>query len=135
MDTTTIELSTENWQWLNARKLPGYSFDDVITQLRADLEGDVQPPTTDSLPDSLDLPGSDDVLDERRAAIADCYSHLREHGTASKSDFLELVDADAVGYTSRESFWSNCVKGRDSLRALPGVQPPGEGEHTWRHVP
>lgn len=32
-ETTTIEISRENWQRLSGRKRPGDSFDDVITRL------------------------------------------------------------------------------------------------------
>lgn len=133
-EKTTIELSAENWQWLNAQKRPGESFDDVLSRLRT---GDAPEAVSGSqpLPDDLDLPGSGDTLERRRATIARLYDHLQTHGTATKSDFLELVDAEEVGLSTPESFWSNCVKGTDSLRSLPGVDPPGEGEHTWRYSP
>lgn len=135
MGTTTIEISTENWQWLNSQKQPGESFNDVLDRLRGaetstspyQSEGDVE-----QLPDDLDLPGSGDVLDRRRATVARLYALLQERGRAEKGDFLEAVDAEAVGYSSPESFWSNCIKGRDSLKALPGVQPPSEGGRYWR---
>lgn len=82
--------------------------------------------------DALDLPGSGETLAARRDAIRRLYDYLQDQGTAQKSDFLDQIDADAVGYASTGSFWSNCVKGRDSLQSLPGVDAPGEGEHTWR---
>lgn len=82
----------------------------------------------------LDLPGSGDRLERRREAVRALYEHLQEEGTASRSDFLELVDPDEVGYSSAESFWTNLVKARDALKQLPGVEAPGEGEHTWRYV-
>lgn len=135
-ETTNIQVSHRNWRWLNSLKRPNESFDDVLTRLRtgelehADLEAD-----TDHLPTELELPGSGDTRDRRRAAIAQMYQYLQDHGTATKADLLELVDAEPVNYSSRESFWSNCVKGRDTLRALPGVEPPSEGEHTWRYAP
>jgi len=81
----------------------------------------------------LDLPGSGDSLEKRRIAVQTLYNHLKRKGTARRRDFLELVDADAVGYSSVESFWSNCIKGSNSLQSLPGVDPPGEGEHVWRY--
>lgn len=126
-DTTTIEISRENWRWLNQMKDPGDSFNDVLDQLRS---GELQ----DDLPDELDLPGSGATLEAREAAIARLYMYLEEKETASKAELLELIDPDNVGYSSAESFWSNAIKGRDSLRALPGVEAPNEGEHTWRYV-
>jgi len=131
-ETTTIEISTENWQWLNSKKDPGESFDDVLDRIRLD-----QPPNETpliELPDELEIPGSGETLDARRMTLAKIYVHLMREETATKADLLELVDPDRVGYSSRESFWSNSVKGRDTLRVLPGVQAPGEGEHTWRYV-
>jgi len=132
VETTTIEISTENWQWLNEKKKPGESFNDVLNRMRLDEpQGEV--PVL-GLPDELDLPGSGATLQARRAAVARMYAHLQDEETASKADFLELIDPDQVGYSSAESFWENAIKGRDTLRVLPGVQAPNEGEHTWRYV-
>jgi len=131
-DTTTIEISIENWRWLNQMKDPGDSFDDVLDQLRLDEPQEETPLV--GLPDELDLPGSGETLEAREMAIAQLYMYLEEEETASKADLLELIDPENVGYSSTESFWSNAVKGRDSLRALPGVEAPNEGEHTWRFV-
>lgn len=82
----------------------------------------------------LDLPGSGERLERRREAVRTLYEFLQEEGTASRSEFLELVDPEEVGYSSAESFWTNLVKARDALKQLPGVDAPGEGEHTWRYV-
>lgn len=132
-ETTNIQVSVENWQWLNGLKRPNESFDDVLTRLRG---GELEHAHLDAdpahLPGGLDIPGSGDTADRRRAALAQMYAYLQDHGTATKADLLELIDAEDVGYASAESFWANCVKGRDSLRALPGVEPPGQGERTWR---
>lgn len=130
METTTIEISRENWQRLNERKRrPGESFNEVLDRMLADdSSGDQEP----HLPEDLDLPGSGDVLDARREAVARLYGHLRKHGSATKGDFLELVDVDQVGYGSRESFWSNCINATGALSSLPGVRSPGEGGHRWR---
>lgn len=136
-DRTTIEVSIENWQWLNSLKQrPQESFNDVLDRLRT---GKTTPETgitadPDSLPESLDLPGSGETLERRRAAIAQLYAYLQEHGTATKSELLELIDPDDVGYSSAESFWSNAIKGRETLRALPEIDAPGEGERTWRYI-
>ena len=63
------------------------------------------------------------------------YAHLREHETAENDDLLEAVDVDATGYADADSVWANMVKGKDTLRALPGVQKPSPGRTTWRYVP
>lgn len=138
MDTTTIELSQENWRWLNSLKEgPGESFNDVLDRLRgSDVSTSPHRLKTDTpdLPNELDLPGSGDVLEQRRAAIARMYSYLQTEGTAQRDDLLEVVDVDATGYASAASFWSNCIKGKDTLRSLPNVEPPTEGGRTWKYV-
>lgn len=134
-DTTNIQLSVRNWRWLNGMKRPNESFDDVLTRLRTgELEHARLEADSSHLPGELDVPGSGDLQDRRRAAIAQLYQYLQDHGTAKKADLLELIDAEAVSYSSADSFWANCIKGRDTLRSLPGVEPPGEGEHTWRYT-
>ena len=145
METTTIEISVKNWRWLtNQKRRPGESFNDVLDRLRdqggdADAEPEESSGSSDEIepadvPDDLDLPGSGDTYERRREAIARLYGYLRKEGTATRADFLELIEPSDVDYASGASFWSNCVKGRDSLSALEGVEPPGEGEHTWRYT-
>jgi hypothetical protein len=136
-ETTTIEITVENWQWLNSLKRPSESFNDVLDRLRTQdrsdtAQTDESEPTT--ITTDMDLPGSGDTLQKRRATVARLYQHLQQQGTATKSDFLELVEPEEVNYSSAESFWSNCIKARDTLRTLPGVHPPNEGEHTWRYT-
>ncbi len=136
MNNITIRISSQNWQWLNGLKRPGESFNDVLDRLRTgEIENaidDTNNPGT--LPDNLDLPGSGETLERRQATLSRLYNYLQDHGTATKQDLLQLVDPDEVGYASTESFWSNAIKGRDSLRSLPGIEPPAEGERTWRYI-
>lgn len=149
METTTIEISIENWRWLtNQKRRPGESFNDVLDRIRRqpksrsleDTENDARfDPNNEAsvikpaeIPDDLDLPGSGEKYERRREAIARLYAYLREEGTATRADFLQLIDPSDVDYASGASFWSNCIKGRDSLSTLEGVEPPEEGEHTWR---
>lgn len=110
--------------------LPADQLVDDVDQ--DDVELDLVP--NDQIMQLLEeIPGSGDTLEARRDQLLELYQHLRAEGSASRSDFLELVDADRVGYSSAGSYWSNVVKGRDTLRALPGVDAPGEGEHRWRY--
>jgi len=81
------------------------------------------------------LMGSGDVLERRVDAILQMYAHLRDRGTAEKGDLLDAVDPDAVGYADRSSVWANMVKGKDTLRVLPGVRKPSPGKTTWRFDP
>ena len=80
------------------------------------------------------LPGGGDVLEARVNAILAMYEYLQKHGSAEKRDLLSVVDAVAVGYASSDSVWANMVNGHDTLRVLPGVEPPPSGRTEWRYV-
>jgi hypothetical protein len=79
------------------------------------------------------LAGSGDVLEARVNAIVAMYDQLRQEGEATKGELLGVVDAEAVNYAGSDSVWSNMVKGKKTLRALPGVEPPPTGRSTWRY--
>ena len=88
----------------------------------------------------LGLPGSGGKFDARIEATLGLYDHLREKDgeAVTRAELLELVDLDAVGYTSRSSFWTNFIKrnrgqGRDTntLVALPGIEGWGDGKYRY----
>lgn len=81
------------------------------------------------------LAGSGAVLERRVDAVEAMYARLRELGEAEKADLLDVVDVDATGYAHADSVWSNVVKGKDTLAALPGVEKPASGMSTWRYDP
>lgn len=80
-----------------------------------------------------ELAGSGETLDARVDAILAMYGHLRKEGEAEKADFLALVEPETVRYDSRDSVWSNMVKGKETLASLPGVEKPDTGLTTWRY--
>jgi len=81
-----------------------------------------------------ELAGSGDLLDARVEEILSMYDYLWEHGSAEKEDLLDVVDVDAAGYASCGSVWSNMVKGKDTLRVLPGVEKPASGRSEWTYI-
>jgi len=81
------------------------------------------------------LAGEGELLERRVDAVLQMYDYLREHGTAEKGDLLDAVDVDATGYAGRSSVWANMIKGKDTLRVLPGVRTPPTGRTTWRYDP
>lgn len=87
-----------------------------------------------SPPGSFEIPGSGSTATNRRETIERMREYLREHGSATKGELLELVDVERVGYASADSFWSNCVQGRDTLSSHPDVESPGPGGSRWRYV-
>lgn len=80
--------------------------------------------------DALEFPGEPERQERRREAVAELYAFLRKRGTATRQEFLELVDADAVAYASPKAFWNTV--GRERLKQLPRVRPPEPGYHEWR---
>ena len=80
------------------------------------------------------VPRSGDVAERRADAILEMYDHLREHGEAENDTLAELVDPDVVDLADADSIWSNLVKGKDTLRALPDVEKPDDGiDEPWRY--
>ena len=132
---------------LHGLKQRGESYEDVVWRLLEEHnESDEQPPlesesaprvrdepepTLDVEHTAIDVPGSGELEERRKETVIEMARLLRDRGAAEKSDFLEVVDADAVGYSSAESFWSNCIKGRNSLKAVSGVQKPPQGRNEW----
>ena len=139
-----MRVSEELLDELHEMKERGESYEDVIWRLIEESRGQPQGPEPSFEPAEpvvftreednveLDLPGTGDLLERREQTIHEMADLLRDRGTAEKDDFLEVVDADAVGYKNEQSFWANCVKGRDSLKAIPGVKPPDPGLTEWR---
>jgi HTH domain. len=83
-----------------------------------------------------EVPRSGAVAERRADAILKMYDYLREHGEGENDELTDLVDPDVVELGSAESFWSNVVKGKDTLRALPGVEKPPDGVNdTWKYRP
>jgi propanediol dehydratase small subunit len=80
------------------------------------------------------VPSSGELAERRADEILKMYDLLRERGEAEKSDLLGVVDVEATEYASAASVWSNMVKGRETLRALPGVETPPEGKTTWKYT-
>ena len=93
------------------------------------LEASQRAETAATALDDLEIPGDGELRRRRRETVAELYAFLRERETASRSDFLELVDPEEVSYASPEGFWE--AVGRDGLRKLPGVTPPESGHHEW----
>lgn len=151
MGRTSIQVSDELADELHGRKDRGDSYEDVIWRLmdgedadepRESGETEEAPPTAETgeplasgererLRDAL--AGSGDLLGRRVDAILSMYDVLRKQGSAEKDELLDAVDVDATGYASPASVWANMVKGKDTLSALPGVEPPATGRSEWRY--
>lgn len=71
--------------------------------------------------DSVDVPGSGEKADRRRAAVGAALEYIREHGEATPTDLREDVYPDhEAGYTSggdpARSWWKNAIY--PALRAI-----------------
>lgn len=100
-----------------------------------DEDDDLRREDVRELVDDLDVPGSGAREEARREALVDLYEHLRMNGSADKEELLRVLEAHDHGYSSGESFWSNVVKGKDTLQSLPDVESPapGGGPSLWRY--
>lgn len=79
-----------------------------------------------------ELPGTSDTIETRVDAILRMYELLRRQGEATREELLSIVHAEELGLADDESVWSNLIKGKDTLRVLPGVKSPGRGNAIWR---
>jgi len=104
---------------------------DVPTDPAADREPEPDP-HREQLRDAL--AGSGDLVERRADAVLAMYEVLREQGSAEKDELLDAVDVGATEYASRDSVWSNMIKGKATLSALPGVETPPTGRTKWRYV-
>jgi len=153
MGDTSIRVSEELADELYSRKGRGTSYEDFIWQLLDRVDeparehassggeppepeptptGGVADPHREQLRDAL--AGSGDLVERRADAVLAMYEVLRERGSAEKDELLDAVDVDAAEYASRDSVWSNMIKGKATLSALPGVETPPTGRTEWRYV-
>lgn len=85
------------------------------------------------------LPGSGDVLEARTDAVLEMYDVLREGDgdVVTTGELKDVVDHDAVGYASIDSFWANAIKKNaaqnrpNALTSLPGVSALGNGRYRY----
>jgi len=158
MVTYQFQVEQEQWdEWKNTVPRTK-SLDERLRELiKADAEGRVQEPTEHTEPEIEhtepelsampgdrpgvnrerlveEVPGSGELAQTRADIVLDMYDVLREQGTAEKSDMLEVVDVEQAEYASEDSVWSNLVKGKDTLRSLPGVEKPPSGRTEWEYT-
>lgn len=76
------------------------------------------------------VPGRGDDVDTRVDAVLAMRDELRDRGSATYDQLLDVVDIAATGYADGESFWKNC--GREGLRSLANVSPPPRDSSEWR---
>jgi hypothetical protein len=132
-DTTNIEVKTDTWRWLNARKQPGDSFDDVLTRvLGIGDQPDGSPADDDTprvtLPDSL----PDHVSESDAAAAIDAALRFVADDPARFSVIAEEIGREHdLGYTVEQielrdgAWWSRVVK--PGIKANGAEHQPGRG--------
>jgi hypothetical protein len=133
-ETTNIEVKTDTWRWLNARKQPGDSFDDVLQRElgigssdAAQTGGEDTSPRVE-LPETL--PGQVDESDA--AAAIDAALRLIAEDPAEFSTIAEEVGrAHPLGYGVDQvelrdgAWWSRVVK--PGIKANGAEHQPGRG--------
>jgi len=111
---------------------------------QGDASGDTGPswgsdPTSDDIARlESEIPGEPGTLDMERKvdAIIVMWDYLREAGKADKDAMMDAAaeEIEATGYADPTSFWSNVVKGRETLSGFDGVHKPPVGRGTWEYV-
>ena len=136
-ETTTIEITKENWRRLNTRKQAGDSFNDVINRLLSDVDvqgdelegdqGDVDG-DLDELVDKVGREWQGDTDERRKAALAALEWLRNDGGPAGASDFRgALLPSYAVDGQNETTWWRKTVRptlqaaaDRDLVRYRPG---------------
>lgn len=156
-ETTTIEITREQWKELNSRKEPGDSMKDVIDRLLSDPEPrlhrtpDPEPTrdlgdTPNHQPDEqaetpveqamglIDLPGQGERNQRRREAFSDLLGRLYEQGETN--DLYEpTYENYATGYESVASWRTNAAGPALSDLADRGiVECVDQSRGVWRWV-
>jgi predicted CopG family antitoxin len=144
-ETTTIEITREQWKELNSRKEPGDGMKDVIARLLSENSGEsLEEPetsretverareTTETTPwfESVDTPPSSnrDAFEDAARALE---SEVRERGSITRSEATDaLHDTHPAGYSNGRTWWRRVS--RPLLEAHPEVSPPPEGGARWR---
>lgn len=116
---------------------PGRGSDVIEPDSRSDRDQEESADLLDELVDDLDLPGSREVLEERREAVRACLEYLRDQQSAQKSDFIDEIRPDhPAGYQSANGWWNTI--GKKGLAEISErselIERPPEGDHAtpWR---
>jgi hypothetical protein len=141
------------WSWAETVLpwLPGVSEERrgrwVFDPGDADREQPDPPEDTDAPSDeriadmvtASDFPGSGTTPATLRNGVQEAYSHLVQHGTATRDDLRQYVelrgtyDKPEEGYfVDEQQWWHRC--GRPALADLPGVRPPAIPGGEWVFV-
>jgi hypothetical protein len=79
--------------------------------------------------DDLAVPGREtDLVERRREAVGAALAHLRDVGSARRSDFLDLYEEYPAGYDSADGWW-RCVK--RGLRQVDRVDAADSDSRVW----
>ena len=79
-----------------------------------------------------ELPGSGELLRERREALRAAYDYVTENPEATKTEFLtEVFPEHSAGYKTADRWWEMI---EPALADLPNVDVELERDHVWRFV-
>ncbi|WP_253737537.1 hypothetical protein [Halohasta salina] len=79
-----------------------------------------------------ELPGSGELLRERREALRAAYDYVTENPEATKTEFFTEVFPDhSAGFKTADEWWEMI---EPALADLPNVDVELERDHVWRFV-
>lgn len=92
----------------------------------------VAEPTVDTEVANAELPGSGELLKQRREALQAAYDYVSEHPNATKSEFLTEVFPDYPAGCKTADEWWKIIE--PALTDLPTVDVETDRGHVWRFV-
>lgn len=134
-ETTTVEVKLDTWRELNnSRQNPGESMDDIIR--RAFGMGEREDDAVDA-PESLDIEEqvrSADwsatnyaCTDARVAALVAALQHLRENGTATTPELVDILEEELGNGGNTQRLLSDVSKQLEIVESPPS----GSNRYTW----
>jgi len=122
---------------LETRKVGARSRVWWVPMPRSTVEPEPEPtaqrdPAVDVEIADAELPGSGELLQERREALRAAYDYVRENPETTKTEFLtEVFPENSAGYKTADQWWEMI---EPALADLPNVDVELERDHFWHFV-
>lgn len=97
-----------------------------------DEEREAGAPSVEHSIADADLPGTGDLLDERREALKAAYEYLRDNPDTTAEELItEVFQEHPAGYKTADEWWDAIGP---ALEDLPQVDLAADHEHVWHYV-
>lgn len=91
-----------------------------------------QDPSIDKRIAEAELPGSGEVLRERRQALQAAYDYIRDNPEATKTEVLvEVFPNNPAGYKTADEWWAMV---KPALSDIPNTNVKTKNDHIWHFI-